>query len=61
MEIKYGVPVEVTLKQYKVLSRDYSDIVAYREEVVNGKTKYWIKLMLPKYRKDIEEILEQTK
>lgn len=61
MEVKYGVPVEVTFKQYSVLSRDYSDIVAYREEVVDGKTKYWIKLMLPKYRRDIEKILEELK
>jgi len=46
MSMKPNEPIEVTKKQYDRLIVDCAGIIAHRAE--NGR--YWIKLMMPKFK-----------
>jgi hypothetical protein len=53
MEIRYNVPIEVTQRQYNICMSSLSGIVAGRVE--NGK--YYIKVFLMKYKKEVQRVL----
>jgi hypothetical protein len=53
MEIRYNVPIEVTQRQYNICMNNLSGIVAGR--VDDGK--YYIKIFLMKYKKEVQRVL----
>jgi hypothetical protein len=57
MDLKYDTPVEVSKKQYDVCMRLHSGVCAGRTE--NGK--YYIKVLLMKYVKEVERDLIKIK
>ena len=56
-KLVYNTSVEVTEKQYNAVIVRCAGIIAHRIE--NGK--YFIKLWIPRYRKEVLEILNQNK
>lgn len=57
MEIRYNVPIEVTQRQYSICMSALSGIVAGRVE--DGK--YYIKVFLMKYKKEVQKVLMNYK
>lgn len=57
MTLQYNKPVEVTKMQYIAVMKEFSWVVAGREDT----GKYYIKLLFTKYRKYVELILKSIK
>lgn len=55
--IEYNVPFEVTEKQYKVIVTTLPGIVFHN---IDEDGKYWIKIMLTKYKDHILNILKSV-
>lgn len=53
MEIRYNVPIEVTQRQYNICMNNLSGIVAGRVD----DDKYYIKIFLMKYKKEVQRVL----
>jgi len=53
MKIEYDKEIEVSLAQYNILKHEYAGVVAHRKE----KGKYYIKVLLMKFKEDIGELL----
>lgn len=56
MKIKYNVQIEVSERQYTILSRDFAGIVCHRSE--NGQ--YFIKCFAMQYASTIKRLLTKT-
>lgn len=54
--ITYNTKTEVTQKQYSELRKLAAGICAFREE----SGKYFIKLLLPDYKKEVELIIKNS-
>jgi len=56
MEIEYNVKTEVTKNQFVNLKKYCAGICVFRQE---GE-KYFIKLLLPQYKNDVQSIIRHT-
>ena len=56
MEIQYNVKTEVTKNQFANLKKYCAGICAFRQE---GE-KYFIKLLLPQYKNDVQSIIRHS-
>jgi len=54
MELQYNQEIEVTKQKFDQLFPMFNEILAHRTE--NGK--YYIKLMVPAYKKEVNNILK---
>ena len=55
MKVIYNTPVEVSKEISNILHRQFSGIIAFREE----SGKHYIKLMIPKYAKLLNQLLSR--
>lgn len=53
--MKYNVPIEVTEPQYDVLKNQMAGVIAHRKS--NGK--FYIKIMIGGYNKEIKQIIDK--
>lgn len=56
MNLKYNVKTEVTRSQFAELKKYASGICAFRQEA----EKYFIKLLLPSYKNQVESIIKNS-
>lgn len=59
VEIKYNTPIEVSEKEYPVLMASFREIIAGRKDEATGK--YYIKLWLMKYKKQLAKAFEKLR
>jgi hypothetical protein len=53
MEIEYDKEIEVTFEQYALASASFKGVCAFRKT----ETKYYIKLLMPTWKKEVTEFL----
>ena len=53
IEVVYNEPIEVSRKKYRKALSTLGGIIAHRSE----KGRYWVKLMVPKYKSKVSKVL----
>lgn len=53
IELTYNTPIEITKNQFDIANKTMQGIVAFQEK----NNKYFIKLMIPKYKKIVKNLL----